>query len=104
MAVTRRRNVTRFRRKVVVAAGLAVVTVAAGIPLFASGSGAASDPSSNIDDYALFAVRTVQMKGQGSTVNGNVGAGTRHYMPGNIDEYALGKEFLNGRGQPASTG
>ena len=94
------------RRKAIAAGVVATLAMVVALPILATSSGAASDPSSNIDDYALYAVRTLQMKGQGSSVTGNIGAGTQHYTPGDINEYANGKEFLanNGLGAPAATG
>jgi hypothetical protein len=86
---------------------LVVLAFGFAVPMLAGGA-APAVPSSDINDYALYAVQTIKLKGGGtateSIIDGNIAAGTRHYMPGNVDEYAWTKEFLNSAKQPVASG
>jgi hypothetical protein len=94
------------RRKLLVGGVLATLLSAIALPIFASGAATPIPvPSSNINDYTLYAYSTLQIKG-GSSVNGNIAAGTRHYnapagctsvpapVASNTDEYTLATAFL----------
>jgi hypothetical protein len=95
------------RRKLLALGVLTVLAFAIVVPMLASGA-APTVPSSNINDYALYAYQTVKLKGGGSppesVIDGNIGAGTRHFMPGNIDEYSYGNEMLTNTNTPALSG
>jgi hypothetical protein len=102
-------------RKRVVLAGLAtMLAAAAAVPLLA---GAADEtPSSDIEDYALFAFATLNFKGGTATapsvIDGNIGSGTRHWVSntnlsnrvGGIDEYLPWYDLLSSSNVPSSGG
>lgn len=71
------------RRRRIVGVLLAVVGVLAAIP-FVTSAGASPAPSSDINDYALYAVTTIKLKGGGqaglSVIDGNIGAGSQAYQ------------------------
>jgi hypothetical protein len=109
------------RRKLLVGGILAALVSAIALPILASGAAAPIPvPSSNINDYALYAYSTLQIKG-GSSVNGNIAAGTKHYnapagctsvpaaVATNVNEYTLSTAFLKNSscspyGYPAAVG
>jgi hypothetical protein len=71
------------------------------IPIITSGA-APFAPSNDINDYALYAYSNISLK-PGAVVNGNVGAGTQHYVApagcivpvsNNTNEYQFGVEYL----------
>jgi hypothetical protein len=93
----------------VVAVGAIVLVLGASHMLTAFASGAPSRPlDRDIASYVLFAVQTIKLKGGGtateSIIDGNIAAGTRHYIPGSVDEYAWGNDFLNSAKQPVASG
>jgi hypothetical protein len=86
-------------RKLLACITLVALAFAFAVPMLAGGAAGAA-PSSDINDYALYAAQTLQLKGGGagtqSIIDGNIGAGTRHwsvsYIPsstgaGQGDEY-----------------
>jgi hypothetical protein len=107
------------RRKVVALSAAVVLSFAIAIPMLASGA-AGTAPSSDINDYSLYAVQTLQLKGGGvagrSIIDGNIGAGTKHWKlgysiptTGPVDEYTTSTNWLaktpdNRFLQPAATG
>jgi hypothetical protein len=102
------------RRKFIAPGALTVLAFAIAVPMIAGGA-AGSVPSSNINDYALYAYQTIQLKGGSapgrSIIDGNIGAGTRHYVAGNmfastggIDEWGGGTAFLNNSKTPVNSG
>jgi hypothetical protein len=107
------------RRKLVAFVSAAVLSFAVVIPMLASGA-AGTAPSSDINDYSLYAVQTLQLKGGGvagrSIIDGNIGAGTKHWaygyaIPtvGGTNEYTTSTDWLaktpdNRFLQPAAVG
>jgi hypothetical protein len=90
-----------IRRKLIAAGGLVVLMTAIAIPVLTSGA-APFAPSNDINDYTLYAYSNISLK-PGAVINGNVGAGTQHYMPpagcvvpisNNTNEYQFGVEWL----------
>jgi hypothetical protein len=71
------------RRRRTVGVLLVVIGVVAAIP-FVESAGASPAPSSDINDYALYAVTTIKLKGGGqsnlSVIDGNIGAGSQAYQ------------------------
>src|ERR1700745_2093539 len=71
------------RRRRIVGVLLAVVGVLAAIP-FVTSAGASPAPSSDINDYALYTLTTLKLKGARqhglSVIDGNIGAGSQAYQ------------------------
>jgi hypothetical protein len=107
------------RRKIVIAGVLTALSFAVVVPMLASGA-AATTPSSDINDYSLYTVQTLQLKGGGGTgrsiIDGNIGAGTKRWAYGytiptvnGTNEYTFSGNWLaktpdNRFLQPAATG
>jgi hypothetical protein len=94
-----------------------VLLSAAVLPVFStSGAAAGTVPSSDINDYVLYAYSTLHIK-RGS-VDGNIAAGTKHWnaptgctapVPNDTDEYTVSSNFLKAMAcqsseYPAATG
>ncbi|HTL87353.1 MAG TPA: hypothetical protein VL856_19375 [Acidimicrobiia bacterium] len=89
-------RVGRRRKLTLIGIGVALLSAIA-IPGFVSGA-AGTKPSSDINDYALYAVDTIQLKGGGlagrSIINGNIGAGQQHWRGGSVNEWNADRAFV----------
>jgi hypothetical protein len=85
----------RRRKLTLIGIGIALIGAMA-IPGLVSGA-ASTKPSSDINDYALFAIDTIQLKGGGlagrSIINGNIGAGQQHWH-GSVNEWNANRAFV----------